>query len=118
LFSKIQAIRLTSAVERVAPACRVAVGPQPAEADRIESLPDFVEQDCRAIAQQPPVAGAKDLSGEHQPHRGHHVGADLTGRTRRHAGNLSHRRVGPHRAGGFGAAGQPAFLPAVSGLLL
>ena len=44
--------------------------------------------------------------------------ADLTGRTRRHAGNLSHRRVGPHRAGGFGAAGQPAFLPAVSGLLL
>ena len=73
------------AVLGVAPARRVAVGPEPGEPGRVEPAAGLVEQHAGTVAQQPAIAGAQDLAGEHQPHRRQQVGADMLGRAGRRA---------------------------------
>ena len=73
----------------VAPAGRVEVGPEPGEPGRVEPAAGLFEQDAGAVAQQPAVAGAQDLAGEHQPHRRQQVVADVPG------GLLAARDTGP-----------------------
>jgi hypothetical protein len=110
------AIQRALIVDRVAAPGRQAVRAQPRETRGVEQLAGFLQQDAGAVAQQPRIAGADDLTDDEYPRAGDQVGTRTWSQPAVRAGQVPGGQGDPVPASVVGAAGYPAAPPGATGL--